>query len=78
MEGQRSWEGFAGLQTLHIKDFALVADETVYFSPGVNIITGESGSGKSVLVSDSLALGSHPGTGTRDNLCHPTTRRSKL
>lgn len=50
-EGRRSWQGVAGLQTLHIKDFALVADETVFFSPGVNIITGESGSGKSVLVS---------------------------
>lgn len=38
------------LERLHIKDFALVTEQTVIFAPGVNVITGESGSGKSVLV----------------------------
>ena len=38
------------LTELRIKDFALVAEDTVHFSPGLNVITGESGSGKSVLV----------------------------
>ena len=33
-----------------IQDFALVHDQRVRFTPGLNVITGESGSGKSVLV----------------------------
>ena len=30
------------------RNFALVEDATVQFAPGLNVITGESGSGKSV------------------------------
>jgi len=37
-------------QELRIQDFALVTQQTVKFSPGLNAITGESGSGKSVLI----------------------------
>ena len=44
------------LQELRIKDFALVSEEVVRFSPGLNVITGESGSGKSVLVRALLFL----------------------
>ncbi len=39
------------LRELRIRDFALVADDVVSFRPGLNVVTGESGSGKSVLVS---------------------------
>jgi len=39
------------LQRLHLKDFALVSQQTIHFSPGLNVITGKSGSGKSVLLS---------------------------
>ena len=39
------------LQSIFIRDFALVAQQTVKFSPGLNVISGESGSGKSVLLS---------------------------
>jgi type II secretory pathway predicted ATPase ExeA len=39
------------LRELRIKDFALVAEDVIYFQQGLNVITGESGSGKSVLVS---------------------------
>lgn len=45
---QQSGTHFA---SLYIKDFALVAEQRVEFTPGLNVITGESGSGKSVLVS---------------------------
>ncbi|GLI67135.1 hypothetical protein VaNZ11_011345 [Volvox africanus] len=38
------------LERLFIKDFALVSEQTVRLGPGLNVITGESGSGKSVLV----------------------------
>ena len=44
------------LLELRIKDFALVSEEVVRFSPGLNVITGESGSGKSVLVRALLLL----------------------
>ena len=38
------------LQRVRIKDFALVSDQAITFGPLLNAITGESGSGKSVLV----------------------------
>jgi len=38
------------LTTLRIKNFALVADLTVEFGAGYNVITGETGAGKSILI----------------------------
>jgi AAA domain len=38
------------IRELAISNFALVAEERVALAPGLNVITGESGSGKSVLV----------------------------
>ncbi|MCE9615137.1 MAG: DNA repair protein RecN [Lentisphaerae bacterium] len=38
------------LQTLHIRNFAIVEALEVDFGPGLNVITGETGAGKSVLV----------------------------
>ena len=32
------------------QNFALVEEQVVHFAPGLNVITGASGSGKSVLV----------------------------
>ena len=43
------------LRRLHISNFALVKHAELEFSPGLNVITGESGSGKSLLV-DALEL----------------------
>lgn len=39
------------LEEVRINNFALVANQIVYFKRGLNVVTGESGSGKSVLVS---------------------------
>eukprot|EP00892_Ulva_mutabilis_P003781 jgi/Ulvmu1/1775/UM118_0015.1 len=38
------------LECLLIQNFALVSDQTVTFTPGLNVISGESGAGKSVLL----------------------------
>ena len=38
------------LTTLRIKNLALVADLTMEFTPGFNVITGETGAGKSVIL----------------------------
>lgn len=38
------------LTTLRIKNLALAADLTVQFQPGYNVITGETGAGKSMLI----------------------------
>ncbi len=38
------------LRELHIKDYALIDEIRVEFSSGLNIITGETGAGKSILI----------------------------
>ncbi len=43
------------LKSLHIKNYALIEDLTVEFERGLNIITGETGAGKSIII-DALSL----------------------
>lgn len=46
------------LQALRVKNLALVDEADVEFSPGLNVITGETGAGKSILIGAlSLLLG---------------------
>lgn len=46
------------LQNLHVKNLALIDEAEVDFSEGLNILTGETGAGKSIVLgSISLALG---------------------
>lgn len=46
------------LQSLHVKNLALIEETEVEFGPGLNILTGETGAGKSLLLgSVNLALG---------------------
>lgn len=46
------------IQELYIKNFALIREATVNFQNNLNILTGETGSGKSILIcSINLALG---------------------
>lgn len=43
------------LRELKVRDLALVAQATVRFEPGLNLLTGETGSGKSLII-DALGL----------------------
>lgn len=46
------------LRNLHVKNLALIDEIDVWFGPGLNIMTGETGAGKSIILgSVSLALG---------------------
>jgi DNA repair protein RecN (Recombination protein N) len=50
------------IKELKVRDLALVAESTVRFGPGLNLLTGETGSGKSLLIDAlSLALGARGG-----------------
>ena len=43
------------IDTLHIKNIGIIDDLTVSFSDGFNVLTGETGAGKTLII-DSLAL----------------------
>lgn len=46
------------LVSLHVKNLALIDETEVYFGKGLNILTGETGAGKSIIIgSVNLALG---------------------
>lgn len=46
------------LQSLHVKNLALIDEAEVFFGEGLNILTGETGAGKSIIIgSINLALG---------------------
>lgn len=62
------------LQELKVRDLALVAESRVRFGPGLNLLTGETGSGKSLIVDAlSLALGARGGA---DQVRHGADRAS--
>ena len=47
------------LQSLHVKNIALIDDVEIEFTDGLNILTGETGAGKSIIIdSVNFALGS--------------------
>ena len=51
-------EGEYMLQNLHVKNLALIDETEVEFKEGLNILTGETGAGKSIIIgSINIALG---------------------
>ncbi|MEL7373799.1 MAG: AAA family ATPase, partial [Pseudomonadota bacterium] len=38
------------LETLHVRNFAIIDEVAVDFAQGMNVLTGETGAGKSILV----------------------------
>jgi DNA repair protein RecN (Recombination protein N) len=51
------------LQEIHIQNYAVIDDITVEFHPGLNLLSGETGSGKSIVVDAlGLALGGRAAT----------------
>ena len=60
------------LRELKVRDLALVAESKVRFEPGLNLLTGETGSGKSLIVDAlSLTLGARGGA---DQVRHGAAR----
>jgi len=60
------------LKSLHVRDFALVRELEIQFEPGLTVITGESGAGKSIILGAlGLVLGDRAST---DNLRPGATR----
>ena len=43
------------LKSLSIKNFAIIQDITIHFEKGMNILLGETGAGKSIII-DALGL----------------------
>jgi DNA repair protein RecN (Recombination protein N) len=53
----------ATLEELHIQNFAIIEDLKVRFAPGLNVLTGETGAGKSILIGAiQLLLGGKAGS----------------
>ena len=51
------------LEALHIQNFAIIEDIKVGFGPGLNVLTGETGAGKSILIGAiQLLLGAKAGS----------------
>ncbi|GAQ81284.1 putative DNA recombination/repair protein [Klebsormidium nitens] len=67
--------GLAWLQELSISNFALVEEQIVMFSPGLNVITGESGSGKTILLQ---ALGQILGASLAEDSIRPPATSATL
>ena len=52
------------LSRLHVKEFALIEDLSLEFTPGFNVLSGETGAGKSIVIGAiGLILGARADTG---------------
>ena len=49
------------IKSIHVKNYILIEDLTVNFDNGLNVITGETGAGKSILINAiDIAFGAKP------------------
>lgn len=55
------------LATLKVRDLVLIEDVTLDFAPGLNVLTGETGAGKSILL-DALGLAAGARAGARSSV----------
>ncbi|HEY1613226.1 MAG TPA: AAA family ATPase, partial [Rhizomicrobium sp.] len=55
------------LATLKIRDLVLIEDVALDFAPGLNVLTGETGAGKSILL-DALGLAAGARAGARSSV----------
>src|SRR5271156_448862 len=55
------------LATLKIRDLVLIEDVVLDFAPGLNVLTGETGAGKSILL-DALGMAAGARAGARSSV----------
>src|SRR6185437_7474019 len=60
-------EGPNMLATLKVRDLVLIEDVELEFAPGLNVLTGETGAGKSILL-DALGLATGARAGARSSV----------
>ena len=56
------------LELLHLKNVVLVSDMQIDFKQGFNVLTGETGAGKSIIVKSLELLA---GTNASESIIHP-------
>ena len=61
------------LREVRVKNFAVVESVTAPFAPGLNVLTGETGAGKSILIDAILLVRGRPGP----DRCHPRRCRHR-
>jgi DNA repair protein RecN (Recombination protein N) len=65
------------LATLKVRDLVLIEDVTLDFAPGLNVLTGETGAGKSILL-DALGLAAGARAGTRSSVRQGASQGSAI
>jgi DNA repair protein RecN (Recombination protein N) len=65
------------LATLKIRDLVLIEDVALDFAPGLNVLTGETGAGKSILL-DALGLAAGARAGARSSVRTGATQGSSV
>ena len=65
------------LATLKVRDLVLIEDVTLDFASGLNVLTGETGAGKSILL-DALGLAAGARAGARSSVRQGAAQGSVL
>lgn len=60
------------LTTLYIENIAVIEKTSIDFSQGLNVLTGETGAGKSIIIDSINAI---MGQRTSKNLCAPAQKQ---